>query len=65
MGWINEVGYRDGLRCHDIDTKFNKDWMSHSKVDSRDMQTHKQRQHGDRISLLLFLENKGSGLIRI
>jgi hypothetical protein len=47
------------FRCHDIYeyTKFHKDWFSHSKVD-KGTQTH--RQHGDRISLLLFLQNKES-----
>jgi hypothetical protein len=37
-------------RCHDISTKFHKDWFMHSKVNSRDSQAH--RQHGDHISLL-------------
>jgi hypothetical protein len=26
------IGYWDGLRCHDIRTKFRKDWFRHSKV---------------------------------
>jgi hypothetical protein len=33
MGEIYEVRRWDGLRCHDIHTKFHKDWFSHSKVD--------------------------------
>jgi hypothetical protein len=52
MGEIYEVCCWDGLRCHDIHTKFHKDWFSHSEVDRGDSQTHKQ--HGDIISLLLF-----------
>jgi hypothetical protein len=32
MGGIYEVRRLDGLRCHDIHTKFDKDWFRHSKV---------------------------------
>jgi hypothetical protein len=39
-------------------TKFQKDWIMQSKVDRRDTQT--QRQHGDRIRLLLLFQNKKS-----
>jgi hypothetical protein len=31
MGGIYEVCHWDGLRCHDIHTKFHKDWFRHSK----------------------------------
>jgi hypothetical protein len=41
-------------------TNFHKDWFRHSKVNRGDSQTH--RQHGDRISLRLFFENKESRL---
>jgi hypothetical protein len=54
MGGIYEVSRSDEYRCHDIRTKFNKDWFNHSKVGRRDTQTH--RQHGDLISLLLFFK---------
>jgi hypothetical protein len=33
MGGIYEVRLWYGLRCHDIHTKFRKDWFRHSKVD--------------------------------
>jgi hypothetical protein len=49
MGWIYEVRRFDELRCHDIHTKFHKDWFSH-------------RQHGDSVSLLLFYQSKERGL---
>jgi hypothetical protein len=32
MGGFYEVHHWDGLRCHDIHTKFHKDWFRHSKV---------------------------------
>jgi hypothetical protein len=50
MGGIYEVCRSDGLRFHDINTKFYGEWFSNSKVDRGDEQTH--RQHGDRISPL-------------
>jgi hypothetical protein len=61
MEGIYELRRWDGLRCHDIHTKFHEDWFSHSKVDEGDTQTH--RQHGDLISLLLFFQKKESRLI--
>jgi predicted alpha/beta hydrolase len=51
-----------GSGAHDIHTEFYKDWARYSKVDREDTQTH--RQHGDRISLLLFFQNKASRLGR-
>jgi hypothetical protein len=48
MGGIYDVRRWDGLRCHD--TKFHTDWLRLSKIDTRDMQTH--RQERDHISLL-------------
>jgi hypothetical protein len=42
---------------------YHKDGFSHSKVDKGDTQIH--RQHGDRISLLLFFLNKKSRLKRM
>jgi hypothetical protein len=39
--------------------KFNKDWFRHSKVNRGDTLTH--RQHGDRISQLLFLKIRKVG----
>jgi hypothetical protein len=50
MEGIYEVRCWDGLRCHDIHMKFNKDCLRHSKVDRGDSQT--RRYHGDLISLL-------------
>jgi hypothetical protein len=41
-------------------TKFHKDWFMHSEVNKGDTQT--QRKHGDHIRLLLFFQNKESGL---
>jgi hypothetical protein len=35
----------------------HKDWFSHSKV-GKVGETYTHRQHGDHISLLLFLQNK-------
>jgi hypothetical protein len=52
MGGIYEVRRWDGLRYRDMHTKFHKDWFRHSNLDRGDTQAH--RQHGDRISLLLF-----------
>jgi hypothetical protein len=64
MGGIYELSRLDGLRCHDIHTKFRNDWFRHSKVNGGgwgwDSQT--QRQHADRISLHLFFQNKESRL---
>jgi hypothetical protein len=53
---IYEVRRSDGLRCHDINTKFHKDWFSHLKVNRED-----NRQHKNHISLLFF-QNKESRL---
>jgi hypothetical protein len=53
MGGIYEVWCFDGLRCHDVNNKFNKDCFRHSEVKKEDSQT--RRQHGDFISMLLFL----------
>jgi hypothetical protein len=50
MGGIYKVLRWDGLRCHDIHTKFHKDWFGHSEINKGDTQTH--RQHYDRISLV-------------
>jgi hypothetical protein len=36
MGGIYEMRRRDGLRCQDIDTKFHKVWLRHSKAARRD-----------------------------
>jgi hypothetical protein len=60
MGGIYDVRRWDELRCRDIHTKFHKDLFRHSKVDRGDTQI--QRQHGDRISLLLLFRNKESRL---
>jgi hypothetical protein len=49
---IYKVRGWDVLKCHDIHTKSNKDWVRHSKVNREHTQTY--RQHGDSISLLLF-----------
>jgi hypothetical protein len=61
-GEIFEVRRWDGLRCQDtvyVHTKFHKEWFRHSKVHKGHTQT--QRQHGDRISLFLFFQNKDRG----
>jgi hypothetical protein len=39
MGGIYEISHWDGLRCHDVRTKFHKDCFRHSEVDRRDTQT--------------------------
>jgi hypothetical protein len=39
-----------------IETKFHKDWLSHSKLDRGDTQSH--GQHADCISLLFCFQNK-------
>jgi hypothetical protein len=54
MGGIYEVCGWNGLKCRDILSNFHKDWYRHSKVDRGD------KQHGDRISLYLFFQNKES-----
>jgi hypothetical protein len=46
-----EICHSDGLRCHDICTKFHKDCFRHSKVNKGG---YTDTQHGDIISLLLF-----------
>jgi hypothetical protein len=51
MGGIYEVRLWDGLRYHDIHTKFHKDWLRHSEVGGGGFL---DTQHGDLISLLLF-----------
>jgi hypothetical protein len=55
-GRIYEVRRCDGLRCHDIHTSFYKDCFRDLKVDKGDT------QHGDRISLHIFFQNKESRL---
>jgi hypothetical protein len=45
-----KYGVENELRCHDIHTKFHKDWLMRLKVDGGYTRTRKQR--GDRISLL-------------
>jgi hypothetical protein len=39
MGEIYEVRRLEGLRCHDIHTKFHKDWFKCSEIDRGDTQT--------------------------
>jgi hypothetical protein len=57
MGFY-EVFCWDGVRCHDIRTKCQKDWFRHSNADGGgDTQTH--RLQGDLISLLLILSKQG------
>jgi hypothetical protein len=62
MRGIYEVRCWDGLRCHNIHTKYHKAWFSHSKVDGGGGDTQRHRQHCDRISLLSFFQNKESRL---
>jgi hypothetical protein len=50
VGGIYEVRRWDWLRCHDIDTKFDKDWSSYSKVNMGEI----HRQHCVHISLILY-----------
>jgi hypothetical protein len=59
MGGICEVRRWDGLRCHDMHTKFHEEWFRHSKVNWGGI----HREHGDRINLLIFFQNKESRLI--
>jgi hypothetical protein len=60
VGGIYDGRFWDGLRCHDTHTKFHKDWLRHSEVD-----TQAHRQHGECISLVLFFQNKKSRLMWI
>jgi hypothetical protein len=46
----------DGLRRHDVYTRFHKDWFSHLKVNR--VGIHRHRQHGDCISLTSFFFSK-------
>jgi hypothetical protein len=39
MGGIYELRHLDGLTCHDKRTKFNDDWLRHSKVVKGDTHT--------------------------
>jgi hypothetical protein len=43
-----------------VQAKFHEDWFSHSKVDGGGGNT--DAQHGDRMSLLSFFQNKKSKL---
>jgi hypothetical protein len=54
VGGIYEVRRWDGLRCHDMHTKFHKNCLRHSKV----IAEVTQKQHWYHISLLLVL-NQG------
>jgi hypothetical protein len=63
MGGIYEVRRWDGFSCHYIHTKFHNNWFSHSNVNKGDTQTYR-RQHGHRISLLSFFQNKETRLTR-
>jgi hypothetical protein len=60
---IYEVSCWEGLKCYDMHAKFYKDWLRYSEVDVGEVsQTH--RQHGDLISLLLFISCKKNRLKR-
>jgi hypothetical protein len=50
-GGIYEERLSDGLRCHDVHTKFHKFWSRLSKFVGRGGM-HRHREHGHRISLL-------------
>jgi hypothetical protein len=61
MEGIYKLRTWDGLRCHDIHTKFRKDWSTQSKVVTEgytDIHTH--RQQGALMNLLIFFLNKES-----
>jgi hypothetical protein len=51
--------------CHDIHTKFHKDWFRGSKVVKGRIHIQTHRQLGDLISLLLFFKNKETRLIKM
>jgi hypothetical protein len=51
----------DGLRCHHLNTRFNKVWFMNSKVDAGG-ETHADRQQSDFISLHSLIQNKESRL---
>jgi hypothetical protein len=57
VGGIYEVCYWDGFMCN---IKFHEDWFRYQKLIRRDTQTH--REDGNRISLLLYSQNKESKL---
>jgi hypothetical protein len=59
MVGVYEVRRSDGLRCHDVHTRFHKDWFRHSKVIHRHAG---RRQHeilivviGDKINFYAFM----------
>jgi hypothetical protein len=57
MGGIYEVVCRcDGLKCHDVRTKFYKDWFKHSKVDSEGIHRHTDKM--ETACLLLYFHSK-------
>jgi hypothetical protein len=53
MGGIYEVCSWDGIRWHDIHTKFHNDWFSHSEVDRG---IHRYTAGG--LTSLLFFQNE-------
>jgi hypothetical protein len=55
MGRIYEVYCCDGLRRHDIHTKFHKAWLRHSKV-KRVEGSEAQIYHGHHISQSVLLK---------
>jgi hypothetical protein len=50
MGRIYEVCYLDGLRCHDIHTKFRKEWLGLQKLIRVIWINRHERAHTARIS---------------
>lgn len=46
---------------HDIRTKFHKDWINHSDVNTGDTLTDTRRHQRDLISVLSSFQNKESG----
>jgi hypothetical protein len=58
MAGIYELHLWDGLRWHDIHTKFHKNWFRHSNVDRGDTHTQTQRHKANLIRPLLVFQNK-------
>jgi hypothetical protein len=52
----------DGLRCHDIHTKFHKDWFRHWRAVRGDSHanTRAHRLQGDALNIFLFFQKLGS-----
>jgi hypothetical protein len=60
MGGVCKVSRWDGLRFHDVHTKFHSDWVSHLKFDKGG---YADTQHTDDVNLFSLFPNKEIWLI--